>query len=92
MKRTLFTCACGSIEHSFVIAADDEDMFIEVHLSPLPLWQRVKNAIGYVFGRRSMYGDFEEILLLPDMAVELGDNLLEWAYGDKRRFEPNDQY
>jgi hypothetical protein len=68
-------------------------VFIEVHLTPLPLWQRVKNAVRYVLGKRSKYGDFEEILLSPVDAVNLGDSLIEWAaQGGKVAFEPNDVY
>ena len=90
MKRTLFTCRCGSIEHIFVITADDEDMYIEVHLAPLPLWQRVRQAIKYVFGYRSKWGDFDEILLDPTQALQLGDLIVDWAKGGDMGFLPND--
>jgi hypothetical protein len=90
MKRTLFTCRCGSIEHIFVITADDEDLFIEVHLAPLPLWQRVRQAIKYVFGYRSKWGDFDEILLDPTQALQLGDLIVDWAKGGDMGFLPND--
>jgi hypothetical protein len=92
MKRTLFLCRCNSLEHTFFVSADGEDLFIEVHLSSVPLWQRVKNAIRYVLGRKSKWGDFEEILLTPGQALDLGDKVTEWATGEKRWFEPNDQY
>ncbi len=93
MKRTLYVCKCHSMQHSFVVSADEDDVFIEVHLTPLPLWQRVKNAVRYVLGKRSKYGDFEEILLSPVDAVNLGDSLIEWAaQGGKVAFEPNDVY
>jgi len=90
MKRTLFTCRCGSIEHIFVITADDEDLFIEVHLAPLPLWQRVRQAVKYVFGYRSKWGDFDEILLDPTQALQLGDLIVDWAKGGDMGFLPND--
>ena len=93
MKRTLYVCRCHSLQHSFVVSADDEDCFIEVHLSPLPFWRRVGNALRYILGRRSMYGDFEEILLSPADAAILGDSLIEWAVmGEGVAFEPNDVY
>jgi hypothetical protein len=92
MKRTLYVCKCFSLQHSFVVSADDEDLFIEVHLTPLPFWQRVRNAVGYVFGRRSRYGDFEEVLLSPSDALDLGDKLTEWAGGESYEFQPNDVY
>ena len=92
MKRTLFTCRCFSIEHSFVISADDEDLLIEVHLSSAPFWKRVKNAVRYILGRKSNWGDFEEILLSPEQALDLGDKLVEWASGESAVFQPNDVF
>lgn len=92
MKRTLFTCRCYSIEHSFVISADEDDLFIEVHLASAPFWARVKNAVRYVLGRKSKWGDFEEILLSPDQALDLGDKMVEWATGESAAFTPNDVY
>ena len=92
MKRTLYVCKCSSMQHSFVVSADEEDLFIEVHLSPLPIWGRIKNAISYVFGKRSVYGDFEEVLLSPNDAIDLGDRLIEWSQGESVVFTPNDVY
>jgi hypothetical protein len=92
MKRTLFTCRCGSLEHIFVVSADEEDFFIEIHLAPLPFLQRVGNAIRYVFGKRCKYGDFDVVLLSPIDAVLLGDTMIEWAQGESVAFTPNDVY
>jgi hypothetical protein len=92
VKRTLFICPCGSIEHSFVVSADENDAFLEIHLSPLPLWNRLRNAVGYLLGRRSQWGDFEEILLTPEMALDLGDRLIEWAQRENAVFQPNDVF
>jgi hypothetical protein len=80
------------MQHSFVVSADEEDLFIEVHLSPLPIWGRIKNAISYTFGKRSVYGDFEEVLLSPNDALDLGDRLIEWSQGESVVFTPNDVY
>jgi hypothetical protein len=90
MKRTLFTCRCYSIEHSFVVSADDDDLFIEVHLSSLPFLKRLWHALNYVIGRKSKWGDFEEVLLDPATALDLGDKVIEWAQGESRVFQPND--
>jgi hypothetical protein len=92
MKRTLFTCRCYSIEHSFVVSSDEEDVFIEVHLSSLPFWKRVRHAVRYILGRKSKWGDFEEILLDPYEALRLGDSLVEWSGKGNSAFEPNDVY
>ena len=74
------------------MAADDEDLFMEIHLSPLPFWRRVKNAVRYVLGKRSLYGDFEEILLSTTDALILGDALVNWSSDGKLIFENNDVY
>ena len=92
MKRTLFVCRCYSIEHSFVVSADEEDVFIEVHLSALPFWARVKHAFNYVIGRKSKWGNFEEILLDPATALDLGDKLIEWSQGESKVFQTNDVF
>lgn len=92
MKRTLFLCRCYSIEHSFVVSADEDDLFIEVHLASAPFWVRLKNAVRYVLGRKSKWGDFEEILLSPDQALDLGDKMVEWATGQSVALTPNDVY
>lgn len=92
MKRTLFTCRCFSLEHSFFVSADEDDLFIEVHLASAPFWVRVKNAIRYVLGGKSEWGDFEEILLSPEQALDLSNKLNEWATGEQIAFAPNDIY
>ncbi len=76
----------------FVVSADDEDFFLEVHLSPLPFRKRLGNAVRYVFGKRCKYGDFEEVVLSPASAVALGDTLIEWAQGEVAAFQPNDVF
>jgi hypothetical protein len=74
----------------FVVSADDEDFFIEVHLAPLPFWGRVRNALRYLLGKRCKYGDFDVMLLSPSDAVTLGDTLIEWAQGEVSTFPQND--
>jgi hypothetical protein len=76
----------------FFVCADEDDLFIEVHLAPLPLLARIKNAIGYILGRRSPYGDFEEIILSSLTALELGDKLVMWSTGETNAFSPNDVF
>ena len=92
MKRTLFVCRCYSIEHSFIVSADEDDLFVEVHLAALPFWKRLWHAVNYVVGRKSKWGDFEEVLLDPETALDLGDNIVEWAQGESQVFQPNDVF
>ena len=92
MKQDLYICRCGSLQHSFVVTADKEDLFLEIHLTPLPFWERLKNAVKYVMGYRCRYGDFEEVIFTPSMALDLGDKLVEWSSGESSVFQPNDVY
>jgi hypothetical protein len=43
-----------------------------------------------VIGRKSKWGDFEEILLDPATALDLGDKVTEWATGKSQVFQTND--
>jgi hypothetical protein len=90
MKQILFVCRCASLEHLFVVSAEEEDLFIETHLAPLPFFERLKHAVRYLFGYRSKYGDFDEIVLDARTALDLGDYLVRWAEGDTYEFPTND--
>lgn len=65
--REFVICACNHLDHLVVLNAGmDEkrlDVSMDIHLSPLPWWKRISHAFWYVLGRRSRYGDFEEIML-----------------------------
>jgi len=69
-------CACGSTEHlmKFHIDLDDGDLCLDVHLANwLPWYKRLYRAIKYLFGYKSKYGDFDNII----MKDEDVDRLLE---------------
>ena len=67
----LFICECGDPSHQFIISADKETTegpcaFISVHLNrEHNIFKRIWYAIKYVFGARSIYGDFDEIIINP---------------------------
>lgn len=65
MKNELFLCECNSIEHQLTFSYDEEEceVFVSIHLVPDTFWKRVKNGIKYIFGHRSIYGDFDEFIL-----------------------------
>jgi hypothetical protein len=73
MNDNLFICNCGSVEHQFIVRLDDEwdFVYVSIHLSPHPLHKRLINAIKYIFGHRSKYGDFDEIILNEDDTKKL---------------------
>ena len=73
----LFICECGDPSHQFIISADKEPTegpcaFISVHLNrEHNIFKRIWYAIKYVFGARSIYGDFDEIIINPNDADRL---------------------
>jgi hypothetical protein len=84
MDEKLIRCMCHSPEHQLIIDYDEEDniAYIEYHLCPLPFFQRIKHAAKYIFGHRSIYGDFDEVLVdkeYADYFIELGTKLKENA-------------
>ena len=75
-RRETLICQCNSEEHqfSFVWFEDEQgqgEVYMECHLTPLPFWQRLKNGIKYIFGHRSVYGDFDDIILRKEDAHKL---------------------
>lgn len=75
--QELFICQCGDPSHQFIISADKETTegpcaFISVHLNrEHNIFKRLWYAVKYVFGRRSIYGDFDEIIINPNDADRL---------------------
>lgn len=67
-EQMLLVCDCGDVSHQLVFTVDSYDgeeteVFAEVHLAPLPFWKRLAHGIMYIFGRRSRFGEFDEICL-----------------------------
>lgn len=71
MSNNLFVCECNSYEHILIVSSDEEFCYISIHLAPLPILKRIWNGISYIFGKRSDYGNFEEIILGPEKLNEL---------------------
>lgn len=65
-RNKLFICSCSNVEHQLIFTYfDDEpsDVYMRVHLVPeTNIWKRIKNAVKYIFGHRSKYGDFDEFI------------------------------
>ena len=64
-------CDCGDFDHLFRLTywKDDPDfIYMYIHLRPHGFFRRMWNATKYVFGWRSKYGDFDELLLNPEYA------------------------
>lgn len=75
MIRECFICSCENIEHQMIFSYfEDEfggDVYVQIHLVPCSFLKRIKNAIKYIFGYRSKYGDFDEFIFKKDDANKL---------------------
>ena len=75
-KQELFICACNSVEHQLIISysTDEKDGYVycSVHLKPeRNIFKRIWKAIKYIFGHRSIYGDFDEFIFKSEDAGRL---------------------
>ena len=72
MTDELLLCQCGDPSHQLIIFYDDEQevptVYVTVHLSPnRNFFKRLWRGIKYIFfNKRSIYGDFDEIILRPN--------------------------
>lgn len=81
MKETklqeLFRCDCNDPSHELVILADQIDelsprVYVTVRLKKnISFFKIINIARKYVFGMRSVYGDFDEVTLKPEYSDEL---------------------
>jgi len=68
-KSYIIQCHCGSQEHSASISwfPDDSEVYLSVNLSDNgSFWKRLKIGIKYIFGYKSRYGMFSEIVLFEE--------------------------
>ena len=87
--RELLLCECSSPEHQILFTwwDDDDRVYMTVHLPKQSLWRRIKDGIRYIFGHRSKYGDFDEVVLNPDdwAKMQKVSNYLRMAYEDEHK-------
>jgi hypothetical protein len=75
--QELFVCDCGDPSHQFIISADAESsddhyVYVSVHLNrDHNIFKRMWTALKYIFGRRSIFGDFDEVIINPKDADRL---------------------
>jgi outer membrane protein OmpA-like peptidoglycan-associated protein len=77
----LLICQCGDPSHQLIFSYDDgvdesnelEMVYVSVHLTrETNFFKRCWFAIKYVFSKqRSIYGDFDEVILKPEDADKL---------------------
>jgi hypothetical protein len=78
-----FICSCGHHDHMVIVNIFDWhndrkikgpgglELCFSFHLAPHPFHKRIWNAIKYVLGFRSTYGDFDETLIDLETAKRL---------------------
>ena len=75
--QELFRCDCNDPSHELVILADQIDelsprVYVTVRLKKnISFFKLINIARKYVFGMRSVYGDFDEVTLKPEYSDEL---------------------
>lgn len=84
MNYELYVCDCSDVEHNFIVWTVDDDpyeksLYIDIHLTNKSLWYRIKYAVKYIFGKKSKYGAYTEIILNKDSASELSNSLRDWV-------------
>ena len=71
----ILVCACLSSEHQLVFKSEisdkDSEVYVDIHLVPLPFLERVKYALKYIFGYKCKYGAFDEFLFKKAHADKL---------------------
>ena len=88
----LISCDCHSPDHMFTFSydADDDPMwraaYLSIHLKSGNFGERFIRALKYLFGYKSHYGDFDEVILGERQLVRLKalvDNALATIVGVK---------
>lgn len=66
----LVLCEANCNEHQIIIKYDDdidwENVYISYHLQNFGFWKRLKYAVKYLFGYKSQYGNWGELVLSAD--------------------------
>jgi len=89
-RKIIFECSCRDIEHVLMFDLDTSEEGFPLLLAfvylwyGLPFWKRVRNAIKYVFGYKTRYGDFGEFILSDGDEDDLIDLLNEYKAFKKK--------
>ena len=73
-NEILMLCECSSCEHQLIVRWDniDNNVYVNVHLANnMTVFKRIWHSLKYIFGYRSKYGDFDEIILRKEDANNL---------------------
>ena len=89
MRRENFLCDCSSMEHQFSLWIDDWDtpehhelLCLEVSLcQSKPFFTRIWLAVKYIFGYRSKYGMWAEMIIDLKDKERLLNIINRWGEG-----------
>ena len=73
-NEILLLCDCSSCEHQLIVSwnNDDNEVYVHVHLAQcMGFWRRRWHGLRYVFGYKSCYGSFDEVILRKEDADNL---------------------
>ena len=92
-ENSLFVlCECASPEHQVILSSIFEDepeyqmVFISFHLVTYRnIFRRVWRSVRYIFGYRSRYGDWDEIMINKKTAKEIRDYLDRFIAGESNK-------
>lgn len=97
IEQQLFVCDCGDVSHQFIVSwyPDDEDwrdmLYFQVHLNQTNgFWKRLWIAVQYLFGHRSNFGSFDEILLNKHSAKQLQEALNRFIAANEKKSDHSD--
>lgn len=84
----LFICTRGDAEHQLIMTYSDADHYkavgCSVHLNPeRNFFKRIVSAVKYIFGYRSIYGDFTEFTFTSSDADKLQEVVDHLRHIDK---------
>lgn len=66
MESKTILCECNSVEHQimfFWFPDDMENVYMEIHLPRKTFWERLTTGLKHIFGYKSRYGDWDEVIL-----------------------------
>lgn len=66
INSEIIVCMCSSMDHCFRLMWVEDSLYLTVHLTRKAWWRRLWVALKYVAGKRSIYGDFDEVLIPVD--------------------------
>ena len=81
MRHEHFECICDSEEHSMRVTyfvdewdgMEEDEVYISLYLADRGFWYRLWHGVKYIFGYKSLYGDYQCITIQRQDAERLRD-------------------